>query len=193
MTAGDDGAAAGTVGVAAGVTTGVTAGAATGVSVRAMRWWDVEPVAELERDLFGASAWSPETFWSELAQPSRHYLVAQDGVAQDGAGRIVGYGGIGVNGAEADVFTLAVARAAQRRGLGARLLRELIARSAERGATSLMLEVRAGNAAAIGLYRRHGFERIAVRRGYYQPENEDAWVMRLRPLTRVAAGQGTYL
>ena len=158
------------------------------VSVRPMRWWDVAAVAELERDLFGASAWSAETFWSELAQPSRHYLVGQDG-----AGGIVGYGGIGVNGAEADVFTLAVARTAQRRGLGARLLRELIARSVERGATSLLLEVRAGNEAAIELYRRNGFERIAVRRGYYQPENEDAWIMRLRPLTRLAANQGTYL
>ena len=27
-----------------------------------------------------------------------------------------------------------------------------------------------------------GFERIAVRRRYYQPEDVDAWVMRLRPL-----------
>lgn len=170
------------------------------VVVRAMRWWDVEPVAELERDLFGASAWSPETFWSELAQPSRAYLVAQEAAEQSAgqasetpAGRVLGYAGIGVNGAEADVFTLAVARCAQGRGLGGRLLRALIAHGAERGATSLLLEVRAGNAPAIGLYQRHGFERIAVRRGYYQPENEDAWIMRLRPLTRVTAGQGTYL
>ena len=95
---------------------------------------------------------------------------------------------------EADVFTVAVARRWQRRGLGALLVRELIAGAAERGATSLLLEVRAGNTAAVDLYRRHGFERIAVRRGYYQPEDEDAWIMRLRPLTRAAPpGQHTFL
>ena len=43
-----------------------------------------------------------------------------------------------------------------------------------------MLEVRADNAAALRLYERHGFERVAVRRGYYQPEGVDAHVLRLR-------------
>ena len=46
----------------------------------------------------------------------------------------------------------------------------------------------ADNDAAIGLYRRRGFERIAVRRRYYQPEDVDAWVMRLRPVGGAVAG-----
>jgi ribosomal-protein-alanine N-acetyltransferase len=159
------------------------------VRVRPMRWWDIEAVEPIERDLFGAGAWSVETFWSELAQvASRSYLLVEDG-----AGNPVGFGGVGVNGAEADVYTLAIARAAQRRGWGALLLHELVGIAAARGATSLMLEVRAGNAAAIELYRRFGFERIAVRRGYYQPDGEDAWIMRLRPLAGPRSGQGAYL
>ena len=52
-----------------------------------------------------------------------------------------------------------------------------------------MLEVRADNAAAIRLYRRHGFERLAVRRGYYQPGDVDAWVMRLRPVRLASSGK----
>lgn len=148
------------------------------VALRPMRWWDVEAVVALEAALFGATAWSAETFWSELAHPAgRAYLVAQDG-----AGALLGYAGVMTPGAEADVQTLAVAPAAQGRGLGGTLLEALVARARAAGATSLLLEVRADNAPAIALYERHGFDRIAVRRRYYQPDDVDAWVMRLRPL-----------
>jgi ribosomal-protein-alanine N-acetyltransferase len=148
------------------------------VGLRPMRWWDVEPVVVLERDLFGPTAWTAEAFWSELAHPrSRDYLVAQ---TPDG--ELVGYAGLMTNGAEADVQTIAVAATAQGRGLGGVLLEALVERAVAAGATAMLLEVRADNAAAIGLYERHGFDRIAVRRRYYQPGDIDAWVMRLRPL-----------
>ena len=88
---------------------------------------------------------------------------------------------------EADVQTIGVAPAAQGRGVGTLLLRALTAQAVRRGATSLLLEVRADNDAAIRLYTREGFERISVRRRYYQPGDVDAWVMRRRPL---AAGAG---
>lgn len=42
----------------------------------------------------------------------------------------------------------------------------------------MMLEVRADNVAALGLYRQSGFEQLSVRRRYYQPEGVDALVMR---------------
>lgn len=161
------------------------------VRLRPMRWWDVAAVAELEREIFGAGAWSAETFWSELAQnATRSYVVAES--AGD---RLIGYAGISVAGAEADVHTIAVAARDRRRGVGDALLTHLVGLARERGASSLVLEVRAGNDAAIELYRRHGFERIAVRRGYYQPENEDAWVMRRRPLSQkvIVPGRGEYL
>ena len=45
----------------------------------------------------------------------------------------------------------------------------LLAEAARRGATEVLLEVRAENTAAQRLYARHGFERIGVRRGYYRP------------------------
>ncbi len=42
--------------------------------------------------------------------------------------------------------------------------------------------MRADNVAAQRLYERHGFKRIAVRRGYYRTADGsvDAWVMRRR-------------
>jgi ribosomal-protein-alanine N-acetyltransferase len=92
---------------------------------------------------------------------------------------VLGYAGLLVPGPEADVQTIAVAPQAQGQGLGRILLDALIAAAGSRSATSLLLEVRANNEPAIGLYTRRGFERIAIRRRYYQPEDVDAWVMRL--------------
>ena len=146
------------------------------VTFRPMRWWDVEDAAALEPLLFGGDAWSAETFWSELAAPGRWYALAVRGPA------LLGYAGLAVNGADADVQTVAVHPDAQGRGTGGVLVRALVDQAVREGATSLLLEVRADNDPAIALYRRHGFERIAVRRRYYQPEDVDAHVMRLRPL-----------
>jgi len=144
--------------------------------LRPMRWWDLEALAAVEPELFGAGAWTAETFWSELAEPSRWYVVA------DGPDGLLGYAGLRHAGAEADVQTLAVLPVARRTGVGGLLLRALLAEASRRGATGVLLEVRADNEAAIALYTRHGFERISVRRGYYQPEDVDAVVMRLRPI-----------
>lgn len=83
---------------------------ATPHTVRAMRWWDIGPVLELEHELFPEDAWSAGMFWSELAhargpQATRHYIVAEDA-----AGRLVGYAGLAAAGDLADVQTIAAAR-----------------------------------------------------------------------------------
>ena len=153
-----------------------------GVTLRPLRWWDVEAVQALDAALFGPTAWTAAAFWSELAAgPTRWYVVAEL-VGPDGTAALAGYAGLLVPGPDADVQTLAVAPAARGRGVGTRLLRALTAHAARSGATSLLLEVRADNAAAIALYTKEGFERISVRRRYYQPGDVDAWIMRRRPL-----------
>jgi ribosomal-protein-alanine N-acetyltransferase len=142
-----------------------------------MRWWDIDTVAAREQELFGPTAWSAEVFWSELAHPESRWYV----VALDDEGQLLGYAGLMVSGAEADVQTVAVVGPARGRGVGSVLLEALLGQARRRGANTVLLEVRADNAAAIALYRRHGFERIAVRAGYYRPGPVDAWVMRRRP------------
>lgn len=143
--------------------------------LRRMRWWDLEAAHRIETELF-PDAWSLEQFWSELAHvpETRHYLVA------DLDGEVVGYAGLICTGHQADVQTLAVARAQQGTGLGRRLLDALLAEARRRGAGEVLLEVRADNEAAQALYARAGFERIAVRRRYYPPDGTDAYVLRRR-------------
>jgi ribosomal-protein-alanine N-acetyltransferase len=149
------------------------------ITQRAMRWWDIEPALAIERDLFGDEAWSPELFWSELAEhDTRHYLVVEVG------GEIVGYGGLCVYVDNAFVQTIAIAREHQGRGLGRGLLTSLLDEAQRRGRTSVGLEVRADNDIARGMYERFGFVEVGRRRAYYQPSGTDAIVMIREGATR---------
>ncbi|GGP80904.1 ribosomal-protein-alanine acetyltransferase [Streptomyces virginiae] len=147
--------------------------------LREMRWWDIAPVLELEHDLFPEDAWSAGMFWSELAhargpQATRRYVVAETA-----DGRLVGYAGLAAAGDLADVQTIAAARDQWGTGLGARLLTDLLRAATAFECAEVLLEVRVDNTRAQKLYERFGFEPIGFRRGYYQPGNVDALVMRL--------------
>ena len=91
---------------------------------------------------------------------------------------VLGYAGLDHGGDVADVMTIAVAPRGQGRGLGRLLLDELERRARSRGAAHVILEVRADNTAARGLYERGGYTVLSTRRRYYQPGDVDALVMR---------------
>ena len=150
----------------------------TAIDVRPMRWPDIEPVHRLEAELFTVDPWSIEQFWSELAQPTRAYAVAVDGE------RVIGYAGAFLLAPDSDVQTIAVSPRDQGRGVGAVLLAWLIERAAAQGCRQMLLEVRSDNAPAIAMYERFGFERISVRRDYYE-RGIAAVIMRLRPITGI--------
>ena len=155
-------------------------------TLRPLRWWDLDAVHALEQELFGPTAWPLEAFWGELAQPNRTLLVAQPAAGPDAppdagsGGGVVGYAVAVVNGADADVQTIGVSPRLQGRGVGRLLLRALLEAVRAAGATRVLLEVRADDAVAQGLYLSEGFEQVARRRGYYQPGDHDAVIMRAR-------------
>ena len=143
--------------------------------LRELSWRDIPALTALEEEIFGRDAWSAATWWAELAaRPQRHYLVAAGGE------RIVGYAGIDVRGETADLMTMAVVPGGRRRGVAAALLARLVDRAHLAGATSMLLEVRADNAAARTFYRRADFQDVSTRPRYYQPDGVDAVVMRRR-------------
>ena len=152
--------------------------------LRPMRWWDIPAITVLDHVAFPEDPWSVDMFWSELAEvASRYYLVAEEFGADDThpdrqGPRIVGFAGLLIGAGEAEVLTIAVDPAREGHGLGTVLLTELLREAARRECDDVVLEVRADNLRAQELYRRLGFVQIGMRRGYYQPANVDAWVMR---------------
>lgn len=137
-----------------------------------MRWWHIDQVLPLEETLFEDDRWTARTYWSELGQlDTRHYLVAVDNE------QVQGYAGLCDYPDEAFVQTIAVAQAAQGKGIGRLLLKALLDEAARRKQSRVLLEVRADNDRAIDLYERFGFRRSGLRRGYYSPSGADALVM----------------
>jgi ribosomal-protein-alanine N-acetyltransferase len=142
------------------------------VTLRDMTRADLPAVLELEEELFAPDTWTAAMYRDELAQTdTRHYLVAVDD-----AGRVVGYAGLIAYPEEAHIATVGVTGSVQGQGIGAQLLDALLTEADTRSQV-VLLEVRADNEVAQGLYRRRGFAEIGRRRGYYQPSGADAVVM----------------
>ncbi len=140
---------------------------------------DLDAIMHLETTTFATDAWSRDMMAAELVAPHTRYVVVLEGDT------VIGYAGLSAlpGAGQADVQTIAVDAAHRGRGIGARVLEVLLNEAAARGADDVLLEVRADNPTAQRLYVRHGFEAIAVRPRYYQPDDVDAIVMR-REVTR---------
>ncbi|WP_425955001.1 ribosomal protein S18-alanine N-acetyltransferase [Xylanimonas sp. McL0601] len=163
------------------------------VRLRSLKHSDFDRVLELERALFGAGAWTYGMLAEELAAWGRWYVVAEptvpDVVGRAAAGqpsagrhapsRVVGYGGLWFDGDVTQIMTVGVDPAWQRQGVGRVLMDALIQRSRDMRADAVLLEVRVDNDPALALYEELGFERIGLRKRYYQPEDKDAYTMRL--------------
>ena len=79
-----------------------------------------------------------------------------------------------------ELENIVVAATARRRGIGQRLLGELIQQVRSTQCSEISLEVRESNRDARSLYRKAGFEEVGLRRNYYSNPPEDAILCRLR-------------
>lgn len=139
--------------------------------VRPLTAADLPVLALLERVLFGAGAWSPQTLADELDGPGRFYVGAEH---ED---RLIGYAGLWFDGHDAQVMTVGTVPDRQGSGVGRLLLRALLDRARALRAGRVLLEVRVDNDPAVHLYASEGFVTTGRRRRYYQPENVDALTM----------------
>jgi len=142
---------------------------------RRMRRSDLDQVLDLERQLF-ASPWSREMFEEELEE-KRHVLALVIEDRKSIAGYLIAY----FVADEVHIANIGTAPGLQRRGIGERMMQNLLARARENGFTLAHLEVRRSNRAAITLYEKLGFKIVGVRKNYYEQEQEDALLMTLLP------------
>ena len=139
--------------------------------LRAATTDDVDAVAALEEQVFGADAWSRDGVHDEITGPLRQAVVAVDEDAQ-----VCGYVVVLGVAEVADLQRIVVAPAYRRRGVGSALLGACDLSAHER----VVLEVRADNHPALAFYRLHGFAEMSRRRAYYA-DGTDAVVMQ-RPV-----------
>ncbi len=130
----------------------------------------LDAVAALERVCF-SKPWPRSMLEDELYNPNVSLVVAE---GEDGA--VLGYGEIGVVLDEGCLEKIAVDPAWRRQGVAEAILSAYL-RFGRAKLAFLTLEVRASNEAAIGLYKKLGFEEVGRRKGYYTEPKEDAVLM----------------
>jgi ribosomal-protein-alanine N-acetyltransferase len=125
---------------------------------------DLDRVDRIMADAFDArwgEAWTRSQVIGILAVPGVWLTIAELN------GQAVGFALTRGVLDEAELLLLAVMPEARRRGVGAALLRAVMADCATRKISRIHLEVRAGND-AIKLYTSSGFSKIGERRDYYR-------------------------
>ncbi|MEW6182202.1 MAG: ribosomal protein S18-alanine N-acetyltransferase [Bacillota bacterium] len=137
----------------------------------------IDQILHIEKVSF-PQPWSRETFLFEvvLNQLADYVVALHDNF-------LVGYGGMWLVLDEAHVTNIAVHPLHRNKGIGRRILQELIRRASGRGLKQMTLEVRPSNSPARKLYEELGFVQRGVRKHYYQDNNEDAIIMWLDNLT----------
>ncbi len=131
----------------------------------------IPQIAALERECF-SDPWSERLLEDALFDPQASFIVAEDGEE----GNILGYAGLHAVLDEGYIDNIAVIPDARRHGVASALL-DVFCRFGAAKLAFLTLEVRASNAAAIGLYEKYGFRQEGLRPNFYQQPKEDALIM----------------
>jgi ribosomal-protein-alanine acetyltransferase len=136
-------------------------------------------VMEIAGRLKGLPQWTRENYQTAMdpdAQPRRIPLIVLGPDSSGPAGFLVA----SLLAPQAELEMIAVDPRVQRHGLARKLFEELVDQLGLAGVTEVVLEVRASNHPALGLYRALGFAENGRRPGYYADPEEDAVLMRLQ-------------
>lgn len=124
-------------------------------------------VAETEAKIF-ADAWSVDSIKDSLSYDYNKLVVLKDD-------NIVGYFISNNIAGTSELLRIAVDESLRSSGYGSKLLEKYFEVN---DAEEYLLEVRATNEPAIGLYKKHGFVEIATRKNYYSNPTEDALILK---------------
>lgn len=126
----------------------------------------ISPVLLTEFDDF----WNYNIFKSELENENSKYVVAKNN------DEIVGFAGIWISIDEAHVTNIVTKKDLRKNGIGSILLEELINLSKTLNLVSITLEVNENNLDTIKLYEKFGFEKLGIRKKYYN-NTDNALIM----------------
>ncbi len=131
----------------------------------------IPQIEALEQACFSLP-WTAEALCSQL-KDAQHEFIA----AVDAEGRVLGYVGMLFVLDEGYISNVAVGPDYRRQGIADALIDRLCELCTAHALAFVSLEVRAGNVPAIALYEKHGFEKVGLRKNYYERPKEDALIM----------------
>ena len=148
------------------------------VLIERMSEHDLLEVVEIEEGS-GLSHWGWDAYHTELQSRTDSIMLVARGTRTEASGEpsVIGFIVARCLAGEIHVNNVAVRPNFRRHGIGEQLLQAVLAWGKQKQASLAVLEVRAGNAAAQGLYRASGFEVVGRRRRYYKDPLEDALLM----------------
>lgn len=126
---------------------------------------DAEPISALSRVLIERGltpSWPPARVLWHMRHAESVVLVARANAG------LLGFAIMSFGAESAHLNLLAVDHRAHRRGIGRRLVAWLEATALTAGTFLISLELRAGNADALGFYRSLGYRETGYVAGYYQ-------------------------
>ena len=129
------------------------------IQYRRMRAADLSEVAYLEKSLY-AFPWSLGNFRDSVNAGYDCWTVAH-------GESVIGYAILMIALDEAHLLNFAIASEWQKQGIGRDFLKHMIDVARAAACQIVYLEVRPSNLAARHLYRRLGFQQIAIRPEYY--------------------------
>lgn len=139
------------------------------IIVKKAEFSDVPQIAEIERASI-PQPWSETAFTAALKDEKAVTLVALCGDIL--CGFITGVYLLDT----ADIYSVAVSSEYRKKGVGKRLLEEFFS-ALPNEVHNVCLEVRESNIPAIKLYEKLGFERVGLRKNFYQDPRENAILM----------------
>ncbi len=125
---------------------------------------DLSGLMALEASFPEGQRWSEESWRGELAAENRRVIVCRN---QSGA--VEAAATFAMSADVVDLHRIVTSPTARRSGLARQLMDVGIAWAQEVGASRMLLEVEATNAAALSLYDAVGFRWISERSDYYGP------------------------
>ena len=140
------------------------------MDVRILNREDAQEVEALEREAF-PDPWSLKSIEGTLEQ--KNYVNL--GVWREG--ELLGYLFFSCMMDEGEIIRIATAPKERRKGMAKLLFSELKKNCLAQGVDKWMLDVRAGNDAALACYRKLGFCKDGRRKDFYKDPVEDAILM----------------
>ena len=148
------------------------------LSVRAMTVEDIGSVLMLAARFVEAPHWTCHDY-EQMLLPAPPGTLIRWSVVALADGSVAGFAVASWLHLEAaaEIEGLVVDEKYRRQGIGSALIGTCMEWAAKSGASSMRLEVRASNAAALLLYQCHGFSVVGHRRAYYSAPVEDALLL----------------